>query len=103
VPASGQLASGSGVQAPVGSLASPSIARKVDVSTPGLVDGMQSSGGANAAPGFVPSYGVGADGLSMSMMSHDGALRGTDATGEKTLFPTDTRVVCILLVLIDTC
>lgn len=95
VPAAGQLAS---VQAPVGSLASPSIARKVDVSTPGLVDGMQSSGGAGGATAatastFVPSYGVGADGMSMSMISHDGQIRGAEQGGEKTIFPTDTRVV----------
>lgn len=77
---------------PVGSLASPSIAHKVDVSTPGLVDGMQGSSGGSTSASFVPSYGVGADGMSMSMMSHDGTIRGEQA-GEKTLFPTDTRVV----------
>lgn len=96
VPAAGQPAS---VQAPVGSLASPSIARKVDVSTPGLVDGMQSSGGAGGATmtttsTFVPSYGVGADGMSMPMISHDGQIRGAEQGGEKTIFIADTRVVC---------
>jgi hypothetical protein len=30
--------------------------------------------------------------MSMSIMSHDGTIRG-DQAGEKTLFPTDTRVV----------
>ncbi|KAJ9114415.1 hypothetical protein QFC20_001558 [Naganishia adeliensis] len=77
---------------PVGSLASPSITHKVDVSTPGLVDGMQGSSGGSASASFVPSYGVGADGMSMSMMSHDGTIRGEQA-GEKTLFPTDTHVL----------
>ncbi|GHJ87660.1 hypothetical protein NliqN6_4062 [Naganishia liquefaciens] len=95
MPASGQLAS---VQAPVGSLASPSIACKVDISTPGLVDGMQTpvgAGGTTAATAaaFVPSYGVGADGMSMSMISHDGQIRGAEQGTDKTGFPTDTRVL----------
>jgi hypothetical protein len=92
VPSAAQVAgSVSSSDPPVGSLASPSIAHKVDVSAPGLVDGMQGGSGGSTA-GFVPSYGVGADGMSMSMMSHDGTIR--EQAGEKTLFPTDTRVVC---------
>ncbi|KAJ9107878.1 hypothetical protein QFC19_002621 [Naganishia cerealis] len=93
---------------PPGSLASPSIARKVDVSTPGLVDGngMRGSTAANATgtattgppgvgaqpPTFVP-YAAGNEVMSLSMMSHDASMRDVAGTVEKPLFPTDTRVL----------
>ncbi|KAJ9121644.1 hypothetical protein QFC22_002264 [Naganishia vaughanmartiniae] len=97
---------------PPGSLASPSIAHKVDVSTPGLIDGngmrgsaaavLPNNAAAAAAPGitgpnaqsqtFVP-YAAAGDPMSLSMRSHDASMRDVTGGAEKPLFPTDTRVL----------